>query len=229
MGLQRWFYDGGRPNLIARLLDRVTAALSARGVGPGYLVALEVSGRRSGRIVSLPLVVATFGGERCLVSMLGEEVNWVRNVRAAGGEATISHGRREEVRLEEIAVDRRAPVLKAYLQRASNARAHLPVHKDAPLAEFKRVAHRFPVFWVTPSHGASPVGAVVGTLVLCSVGDQVRALSEVLCVRNPGGRYAFIERVAVPLGTRTRRIQQTWITILRRPPVVDALTARPCV
>src|SRR5215218_8134990 len=85
MGLQRWFYDGGRPNWMARLLDRGTAALYARGVGPGYLVALEVPGRRSGRIVSLPLVVATVGGERYLVSMLGEGVNWVQNVRAAGG------------------------------------------------------------------------------------------------------------------------------------------------
>jgi hypothetical protein len=61
MGLQRWFYAGGRPNLMARLLDRGTAAVSARGVGPEYLVALEVPGRRSGRIVSLPLVVATVG------------------------------------------------------------------------------------------------------------------------------------------------------------------------
>jgi len=114
------------------------------------LVALEVPGRRSGRIVSLPLVMAVVGGERYLVSMLGEKANWVRNVRAAGGEVSIRHGRREEVRLEEIAVDRRAPLLKAYLQRAPNARAHLPVHKDAPLAEFERVAHRFPVFRIMP-------------------------------------------------------------------------------
>src|SRR5215213_11513005 len=85
MGLQRWFYAGGRPNWVARLLDRGTAAVSARGVGPEYLVALEVPGRRSGRIVSLPLVVAAVDGERYLVSMLGEEANWVQNVRAAGG------------------------------------------------------------------------------------------------------------------------------------------------
>ena len=32
MGLQRWFYAGGRPNLMARLLDRGTAAVSARGI-----------------------------------------------------------------------------------------------------------------------------------------------------------------------------------------------------
>ena len=151
MGLQRWFYAGGGPNRVARLLDRGTAALSARGVGPEYLVALEVPGRRSGRIASLPLVVAAVGGERYLVSMLGEGVNWVRNVRAAGGEVALRHGRREEVHLQEVvAPDLRAPVLKAYLQRATNASAHMPVPKDAPLAEFERMAPRFPVFRVVP-------------------------------------------------------------------------------
>jgi hypothetical protein len=155
MSLQRWFYAGGRPNWMARLLDRGTAAISTRGIGPEYLVALEVPGRRSGCIVSLPLVVATVDGERYLVSMLGEEVNWVRNVRAAGGEVALRRDRREEVHLEEvIAPDLRAPVLKAYLERASNANAHMPIGKDAPLAEFERVAPRFPVFRIVPRNTA---------------------------------------------------------------------------
>jgi len=64
MGLQRWFYAGGRPKRVARLLDRATAEVCARGVGPEYLVALEVPGRRSGRIVSMPLVVADFHARR---------------------------------------------------------------------------------------------------------------------------------------------------------------------
>ena len=151
MELRKWLYRGGRPNRVARLADRFTAALSARGVGPDYLVTLEVPGRRSGRTVSLPIVVADVRGERYLVSMLGEGVNWVRNVRAAGGDATLRHGRRvEEVRLEEVAPERRAPVLKAYLGRAPNARVHIPVDKDAPLTDFERVAGRFPVFRIAP-------------------------------------------------------------------------------
>jgi hypothetical protein len=154
MVLQRWFYAGGRPNRVARVLDRCTAALSARGVGPDYLVTLKVPGRRSGRIVSLPLVVAAVDGERYLVSMLGEETNWVRNVRAAGGDVALRHGPREEVHLEEVASDDRAPVLRAYLQRAANASAHLPIDKDAPLAEFERVAPRFPVFRIVPRKSA---------------------------------------------------------------------------
>ncbi len=135
---------------MARILDRGTAALYALGVAPDYLVTLEVRGRRSGRTIALPLVMVVVGGERYLVSMLGEGTNWVRNVRAAGGDAALRHGSREEVHLEELAVDRRAPVLGTYLERAPNARAHLPISRDAPPAEFERVASRFPVFRVTP-------------------------------------------------------------------------------
>ena len=111
-----------------------------------------VRGFRS--VVGLPLVVAEVNGERYLVSMLGEGVNWVRNVRAAGGEAVLRHGHREEVRLEGVAPERRAPVLKAYLGRAPNARTHVPIDKDAPLEEFERAAPQFPVFRVVPRHTA---------------------------------------------------------------------------
>ncbi|MBA2714659.1 MAG: nitroreductase family deazaflavin-dependent oxidoreductase [Rubrobacteraceae bacterium] len=148
MSLKRWFYRDGHPNRVARTLDRGTAALYALGVAPDYLVTLEVRGRCSGRTIALPLVMVVVVGERYLVSMLGQNANWVRNVRAAGGDAVLRHGRCEEVRLEELVIDRRAPVLKTYLKRAPNAKAHLPVPKDAPLAEFERVAPRFPVFRV---------------------------------------------------------------------------------
>jgi protein-S-isoprenylcysteine O-methyltransferase Ste14 len=151
MSLQKWFYRGGRPNRVARILNRWGAAVYALGIAPNYLVTLEVLGRRSGRIISFPLVMVVVAGERYLVSMLGEEVNWVRNVKAAGGNVTLRHGRREEVRLEEVAPDRRAPVLKAYLKRAPGAGPHLPIDKDAPLTEFERVSPRFPVFRVVPS------------------------------------------------------------------------------
>jgi hypothetical protein len=101
-------------------------------------------------MISLPLVMAVVGGERYLVSMLGAEVDWVRNVKAADGHVILRHGRREEVRLEEVDAERRAPVLKAYLKRAPGARPHLPIHKDAALSEFEQVSAQFPVFRVVP-------------------------------------------------------------------------------
>ncbi len=150
MNLEKWLYRGGRPNRVATVLNRWWAAIHAFGVAPNYLVTLDVRGRRSGHVISLPLVIAVVEGERYLVSMLGAEVDWVRNVKAAGGNVTLRHGRREEVRLEEVPVNQRAPVLKAYLKRAPGARPHLPVHKDAPLSEFERIASQFPVFRVVP-------------------------------------------------------------------------------
>ena len=122
--------------------------MHALGIAPNYLVTLEVPGRRSGRAISFPLVMAVVDGERYLVSMLGADVAWVRNLRAADGHALLRHGRTERVRLEEIAVEKRGPVLKAYSKRAPGARPHLAVDKDAPLEKFEAIAPRIPVFRV---------------------------------------------------------------------------------
>jgi deazaflavin-dependent oxidoreductase (nitroreductase family) len=152
----RWLYRGQRPNWVARMLNRAWAAVASSGVASNYLVTLEVTGRKSGRTVSLPVVVAVVDGQRYLVSMLGENVRWVHNVRAAGGRAVLRSGGREEVHLEEVPADLRAPILRAYLQRAPGARPHVPVNKDAPIAEFEKVATAFPVFRVVRNVPANP-------------------------------------------------------------------------
>ena len=146
---KRWLYRGQRPNRIARILNRAWAAIFSSGVAPDYLATLEVTGRRSGRAISLPVVVTILGGQRYLVPMLGNEAQWVQNVRAAAGRAVIRSGDREEVQLEEVPSDQRAPILKAYLHRAPGARPHVSVSKDATLAEFQKVAAEFPVFRIT--------------------------------------------------------------------------------
>ena len=151
-----WLYRGQCPSWIARVLNRAWAALASWGIASNYLVTLEVTGRKSGRTVSLPVVVAVVEGERYVVSMLGEHVQWVHNVRAAGGRAVFRSGGREEVHLEEVPADQRAPILRAYLQRAPGARPHVPVNKDAPLAEFEKVAKAFPVFRVMSNVHATP-------------------------------------------------------------------------
>jgi deazaflavin-dependent oxidoreductase (nitroreductase family) len=153
---KQWLYRGQRPNWIARMLNRPWALLASWGVTSNYLVNLEVTGRKSGRTVSLPVAVAVVDGQRYLVSMLGEHVQWVHNVRAAGGRAVLKSGGREEVHLEEVPADQRAPILKAYLQRAPGARPHVPVNKDAPLAEFEQVAPAFPAFRVVSPVHATP-------------------------------------------------------------------------
>ncbi len=144
----RWLYREQRPNRLARIINRAWAAIHSSGVAPDYMVTLEVTGRKSGRTIALPVAVALVDGQRYLVSMLGNEAQWVLNARAAHGRAAIRHGGRTKVRLEEVPVDQRAPILRAYLQRAPGARPHIPVDKDAALAEFEAVSASFPVFRV---------------------------------------------------------------------------------
>jgi deazaflavin-dependent oxidoreductase (nitroreductase family) len=151
----RWLYRGRRPNWLARMVNRLTGAIFARGVAVNYLARLEVTGRKSGRTFSLPVVIAIVEGQRYLVSMLGENASWVQNVRAADGKAVLCSGSREQVQLEEVPAGQRAPILKAYLQRAPGARPHVPVKQDAPLAEFEKIAPSFPVFRVVSLSASS--------------------------------------------------------------------------
>ena len=149
-GSRRWMYSGKHPNRLAALLNRGTAAVAAAGIGPRRLARLEVSGRRSGRRLSFPVVIAEYEGQRYLVAMLGREANWVRNVRAASGKAVLRHRRGENVVLEEVDSQVRAPILQRYIDVAPGARAHFPVDRHAPLEQFERIAEEYPVFRICP-------------------------------------------------------------------------------
>ena len=52
------------------------------------------------------------------------------------------------------------------------------------------------------------IDVVLCTLVLCSVSDPERVLADIRRVLKPGGRFLFLEHVAAPPGTRTRRRQR---------------------
>jgi deazaflavin-dependent oxidoreductase (nitroreductase family) len=149
-------FRGGRPNRLAALVNRATATLASKGLSPARLVTLEGRGRRSGRTRSLPVVVTDWEGERYLVAMLGERSGWVRNVRAAGGQAVLRHGRREAVRLDPVPPAARPPILRRYLQLAPGARALIPVDRNAPVAAFEPIAADYPVFRLS---AADPAGA----------------------------------------------------------------------
>ncbi|WP_231985802.1 nitroreductase/quinone reductase family protein [Mycobacterium sp. E3247] len=158
-GAKRWMYRGGRQGFSARVMNRLSALQYSAGVlSPARAMTLEVLGRRSGRVVCVPVVVVDYDGARYLVSMLGNEVNWVRNVRAADGRAVLRRGHPEPVRLLEVATADRAPVLRRYVAVAPGARPHIPLGRDAPLSEFDAIAGRYPVFRITPDDPSRPKG-----------------------------------------------------------------------
>ena len=143
-----WQYRGGRPQRWARTENRLWAIVFAAGLW-NRVATLEVRGRKSGRLISFPVAVTEHQGERYLVAMLGERTNWVANARAAGGSAVLRQGRRRPVRLEDVPVEQRAPILRRYLEIAPGARPHFPVARGAPLEDFERIAARYPVFHIT--------------------------------------------------------------------------------
>jgi F420H(2)-dependent quinone reductase len=156
----RWMYRSGRPNRVAAVMNRWSARLGSAGVWSNRLAALEVPGRRSGRVVSLPVVIARYEDERYLVAMLGERTSWVLNVRAAGGRAVLRHGVAEQVLLEEVDPPGRPPILRRYLEVAPGGRPHIPVDRRAPLEEFEQVAARYPVFRIRRVAGAPGAGRI---------------------------------------------------------------------
>jgi deazaflavin-dependent oxidoreductase (nitroreductase family) len=151
----RGMYSGARGNVTARRFARLWAWAFSRGLAPGRRwVTLEVPGRKSGKPTRFPLGLATVDGQSYLGSMLGNECNWVRNVRANDGYAVIDRRDRQQVRLTEVPTERRPPLLKAYLQQVPGARPHVPVKHTQPVADFEPIAQEYPIFRVEflPDH-----------------------------------------------------------------------------
>lgn len=139
------------------LNNRLGVALAALGLTPRGVVALEVRGRRSGRVRRVPVVRTRCDGHDHLVALAGES-QWVRNVRAADGHAVLRRGRGRRVLLTELPVTERAPVLAAYLQQGrerggdrtadDQARSYFGLDPDPTLDELQGIAGHYPVFRV---------------------------------------------------------------------------------
>ena len=147
------FYKNGKATGLGKAFSRFWSAWASFGLPPRRQVGLEVKGRRTGRPHTVALVIAGHEGEQYLVSMLGE-CEWVKNVRAQG-EAQIISGRRRKVRLEEVPVERRAPIIKEYIRLAPGGRPHIGLGTTATLADSQRVARNHPVFRILYQNGPS--------------------------------------------------------------------------
>jgi hypothetical protein len=98
-------------------------------------------------MISFPVVVADYQGQRYLVAMLGQKTNWVRNLRA-DGRAVLRRGRGEDVSLVEDLSDKRAAILRRYLELAPGAHPFFPIDRHASLSEFEGIVDRYPIFRV---------------------------------------------------------------------------------
>jgi hypothetical protein len=139
-----------KPGAVDRIFGRTLAFLVRIGLVRGHFYVLEVRGRRSGRIISLPVDLLELDGRRYLVCARGNS-NWVRNARAAGEVVLVRALRRQRYAVHEILGETRPPILKAYLDRfATEVQRFFPIPKGSPVEAFADLAPRYPVFELQP-------------------------------------------------------------------------------
>ncbi|MEX0800660.1 MAG: hypothetical protein WD379_05530 [Dehalococcoidia bacterium] len=137
-------YD--RPTAPSRLFSRTFAWLARKGLAPSNSVQIEVKGRKSGELRSAVINVVEFDGQRYFVAPRGE-TEWVRNVRAAGGEAVVNRRGRRRVRLEEVPVEQRPPIIQKYLgENAMATKSFFGVDPKSDLSVFEGIAAKHPTF-----------------------------------------------------------------------------------
>jgi deazaflavin-dependent oxidoreductase (nitroreductase family) len=130
------------------VFNRIVAGLTRLGLSVLGSRVLEVRGRTSGEPRRVPVNLLTLDGERYLVAPRGE-TQWVRNLRASGGEGTLLLGRRREPFVAtELGDDEKPRLLRAYLKRwkAEVGIFFKGVGADAPDEELRRIAPDYPVF-----------------------------------------------------------------------------------
>jgi len=144
-----------KPNLLDRLFNQAFGFLVNLGLGFEHTYLLEVRGRKSGKLYSMPVDLLVDGGKQYLVAPRGY-TQWVRNAEVAG-EIRLRKGRRVQAfRLRALSEAERPPILKAYLDRfRREVQRFFPVPAGSPVEAFTPLAHRYPAFELLPNAEAS--------------------------------------------------------------------------
>ena len=142
------------PKPVEKLFNRVFGFLVGLGLGLEYNYLLQVRGRKSGRVYSMPVNVLDVAGKRYLVAPRGR-TQWVRNAEAAG-EIALKKGRyRQTFALRPIPDADKPELLKLYLERFATAvQRYFPVPAGSELPAFLKLAPHYPVFELLRSAGS---------------------------------------------------------------------------
>lgn len=124
---------------------RLNIAVLRRGLRIGSQYLLTAPGRKTGEPRSTPVSIATVDGARYIVAAFADAA-WVQNVRAAGSARLTRGGTSESVHLEELPVDAREPVLRAFLHQVRGRARYFGSQTPDQVAA---TAERYPVFRVS--------------------------------------------------------------------------------
>ena len=149
-----------RVNAFVRINNAMTSSLLRLGIKVGSFSMLTIRGRKSGKPIATPIAIFVQDQKRYLIATYGV-VNWVRNLRAAGGEAALVRGRNTEkihaIELEPVAA---APIFREAMRsgppgiptliflgyRSLFVLPYLNVTENSSLEEIEREVLAHPVF-----------------------------------------------------------------------------------
>lgn len=131
---------------------RLNVAMLRRGLRIGTQYLLTVRGRKTGALRSTPVSIATVHGARYIVAAFPDAA-WVKNVHTAGAGALSRGGKAEQIRLDELPVHERGPVLRAFLEQVRGGRRFFG---DRTPDEVVAAADQFPVFRVAGADTGNP-------------------------------------------------------------------------
>ncbi len=144
-----------------RVVSAIITTLLRLGLPIGPAVLLSVAGRTSGKIYTIPVELVENNGTNFLVAAFGE-VNWVRNLRAAGQAHLTRRRRTEAIGVVELGAKEAAPILKQFLresQRVSFIKPYFHVTSHSSLADFEQEAFNHPVFRVVSANAREEASA----------------------------------------------------------------------
>jgi deazaflavin-dependent oxidoreductase (nitroreductase family) len=135
-----------KPGLVDRLFNSAVAILVRIGVGPAHMRVLEVRGRKTGKLHSLPVDLLDHEHAFFLVAPRGR-TQWVRNAEAEGEVTLRRRGRTTRYLLRAVPDTEKPPILKAYLDRFHReVQAFFPLPAGSPIEDFAPLAERYPAF-----------------------------------------------------------------------------------
>ena len=135
-----------RPSFAARIVNRIYGWITSIGFGLPNSYVLQVSGRKTGKIRTVPVNLLSYNDKLFLVATRGH-TQWSRNA-LADRKVTLKRGRlRTEFRLRVVLDAEKPKILKAYVTRFRRmGRRFFPVPAASPSASFAPFAERYPVF-----------------------------------------------------------------------------------
>lgn len=139
-----------KPNALERAFGATLGILLRFGIGPAHMRVLEVRGRKSGKLFSLPVDLLSKDGKQYLVAPRGR-AQWVRNAESAGAVVLRRGDRAHEYRLRALTDAEKPPILAAYLETfKSEVQRFFPLPAGSPPEQFASLVTRYPAFELVP-------------------------------------------------------------------------------